>query len=164
MVTDSQVRMLMKLVNQEKLLKTAVAKAGMREKTAPKYRKSGKLPSQCEVVHDWRARPDPLDPDDWHWAEEVLRNNGGIEAKTLFKVLQREHLGKYWDGQLRTFQRRVKLWPALQGPGKEVLFPQVYESGEWCESDFTRMKSLGVTINGIPFDHMPYHFVLCYSN
>jgi hypothetical protein len=32
MVTDSQVRMLMKLVNQEKLLKTAAAKAGMGEK------------------------------------------------------------------------------------------------------------------------------------
>ena len=26
------------------------------------------------------------------------------------------------------------------------------------------MKPLGVTINGIPFDHMLYHFVLCYSN
>ena len=35
----------MKLVNQEKLLKTAAAKAGMSEKTARKYRKSGKLPS-----------------------------------------------------------------------------------------------------------------------
>jgi transposase len=164
MVTDNQVRMLMKLVNQEKLLKTAAAKAGMSEKTARKYRKSGKLPSQCKVVHDWRTRPDPLDPDDWHWAEEVLQNNDGIEAKTLFEVLQREHPGKYQDSQLRTFQRRVKLWRALKGPGNEVFFPQVYNPGEWCESDFTRMKSLGITINGIPFDHMLYHFVLCYSN
>jgi transposase len=164
MVTDNQVRMLMKLVNQEKLLKTAAAKAGMSEKTARKYRKSGKLPSQCKVVHDWRTRPDPLDPDDWRWAEEILENNDGIEAKTLFEVLQREHPGKYQDGQLRTFQRRVKLWRALEGPGNEVFFPQVYYPGEWCESDFTRMKPLGVTINGIPFDHMLYHFVLCYSN
>jgi hypothetical protein len=58
----------------------------------------------------------------------------------------------------------VKLWRALEGPGNEVFFPQVYYPGEWCESDFTRMKPLGVTINGIPFDHMLYHFVLCYSN
>ena len=43
MVTDSQVRMLMKLVNQEKLLKTAAVKAGMSEKTARKYRKSRSL-------------------------------------------------------------------------------------------------------------------------
>jgi transposase len=164
MVTDNQVRMLMKLVNQEKLLKTAAAKAGMSEKTARKYRKSGKLPSQCKVVHDWRTRPDPLDPDDWRWAEEILENNDGVEAKTLFEVLQREHPGKYQDGQLRTFQRRVKLWRALKGPGNEVFFPQIYYPGEWCESDFTRMKPLGVTINGIPFDHMLYHFVLCYSN
>ena len=73
MVTDSQVRILMKLVNQEKLLKTAAAKAGMSEKTARKYRKSGTLPSQCKVIHDWRTRTDPLDPDDWRWAEEMLR-------------------------------------------------------------------------------------------
>ena len=164
MVKDNQVRMLMKLVNQEKLLKTAAAKAGMSEKTARKYRKSGKLPSRCKVIHDWRTRSDPLDPDDWRWAEEILENNDGVEAKTLFEVLQREHPGKYQDGQLRTFQRRVKLWRALNGPGNEVFFPQVYYPGEWCESDFTRMKPLGVTINGIPFDHMLYHFVLCYSN
>jgi molybdenum-dependent DNA-binding transcriptional regulator ModE len=55
MVADNQVRMLMKLVNQEKLLKSAAAKAGMSEKTARKGRKSGKLPSQCKVVHDWRT-------------------------------------------------------------------------------------------------------------
>jgi transposase len=163
MVTDNQVRILMKLVNQEKLLKTAAAKAGMSEKTARKYRKSGKLPSQCKVIHDWRTRPDPLDPDDWRWAEEVLGNNDGIEAKTLLEVLQREHPGKYQDGQLRTFQRRVKLWRALKGPGNEVFFPQVYTPGEWCESDFTRMKSLSVTINGIVFDHMLYHFVFSES-
>jgi len=46
MVTDSHVRMLMRLVNQERLLKTAVTKAGMSEETARKYRKSGKGASQ----------------------------------------------------------------------------------------------------------------------
>jgi hypothetical protein len=58
MVTGNQVRMLMKLINQGKLLKTAAAKAGMSEKTARKYRKSGKLPSQCRVLHDCRTRSD----------------------------------------------------------------------------------------------------------
>ena len=164
MVTDNQVRILMKLVNQEDLLKTAAAKAGMSEKTARKYRRSVKLPSQCKAVHNWRTRPDPFDQDDWLWAEEILENNNGIEAKTLFKALQREHPGKYQDGQLRTFQRKVRIWRALKGPGKEIFFPQVYKPGQWCESDFTRMKPLGITINGIPFDHMLYHFVLCYSN
>ena len=131
MVTDNQVRILMKLVNQEKLLKTAAAKAGMSEKSARKYRKSGKLPSQCKVSHDWRTRQDPFDQDDWCWVEEVLESNDGIEAKTLFEVLQREHHGKYQDGQLRTFQRRVKLWRALKGSGNEVFLPQVYKPGQW---------------------------------
>jgi hypothetical protein len=87
-----------------------------------------------------------------------------LEAKTLFETLQREHPGKYQDGQLRTFQRRVKQWRALHGPANEVFFPQVYKPGQWCESDFTRMKKLGVTMNGLPFEHMLYHFVLCWSN
>ena len=164
MVTDNQVRILMKLIHQEQLLKTAAAKAGMSEKTARKYRQLGQLPSQCTVVHDWRTRSDPLAGEDWRWTEEILEANEGIEAKTLFEVLQRNHPGRYQDGQLRTFQRRVKLWRALKGPGNEVFFPQVYTPGEWCESDFTRMKPLGITINGVPFDHLFYHFVLCYSN
>ncbi len=38
MVKDEQVRNFMKLINQEKTLKLAAAKAGMSEKTARKYR------------------------------------------------------------------------------------------------------------------------------
>ena len=52
MVTDNQVRLLMKVINKEETLKTAAAKAGMSEKTAGKYRRSGTVPSQCKVVHD----------------------------------------------------------------------------------------------------------------
>lgn len=163
MVTDNQVRILMELINKEKTLKTAAAKASMSEKTARKYRRTGKLPSQCKAVHDWPTHDDAF-KSDWQWVEEFLKNNPGLEAKTLFEALQREKPGKYQDGQLRTFQRHVKLWRALQGPGHEVFFPQIYYPGQWCESDFTRMKDLNVTINGVPFDHMLYHSVLCWSN
>ena len=163
MVTDNQVRILMKLINQSKTLKTASAKAGMGEKTARKYRRLGQLPSQCKVIHDWLTHED-IFKDDWPWVEEFLNNNLGLEAKTLFEALQHEHPGKYQDYQLRTFQRRVKQWRALKGPGNEVFFPQDYKPGHWGESDFTRMKALGITINGVPFDHMLYHFVLCWSN
>ena len=163
MVKDGQVRMLMRLMNREKTLATAAAKAGMTEKTARKYRDLGKLPSQCGVLHDWKTREDAFE-EDWAWAEELLKNNPGLEAKTLFEALQREQPGRYQDGQLRTFQRRVKRWRALEGPGKEIFFAQVYAPGEWCESDFTHMGSLGVTIGGAPFRHLLYHFVLCWSN
>jgi len=39
MVTDEQVRILMKRINQEDSFQMAAAKAGMSEKTARKYRK-----------------------------------------------------------------------------------------------------------------------------
>jgi len=41
---------------------------------------------------------------------------------------------------------------------------QVHPLGRLCASDFTPMKSLGVTIGGQPFDHLVYHWVLTYSN
>jgi len=61
----------------------------MTDKTARKYRRLGKLPSQCRVVHDWKTREDVF-AEDWPWAEELLRDNPGLEAKTLFAALQRE--------------------------------------------------------------------------
>ena len=88
----------------------------------------------------------------------------GWEAKTLFADLQRRYPGRFPDGQLRTFQRRVKHWRAAHGPAKEVFFAQVHTPGRLCASDFTHMTDLRVTIDGQPFDHLIYHFVLTYSN
>lgn len=163
MVTDEQVKMLMTLINKEPSLAVAAAKAGMTQKTARKYRDLGQLPSQLAPPHPWRTRQDPFE-DDWPWVQGQLEINPGLEAKTLFEALQRHDSGKYQDGQLRSLQRRVKLWRATVGPAQEVFFPQVHPPGVLCASDFTHMGDLGVTIQGIPFDHMLYHFVLTYSN
>ena len=163
MVTDEQVRMLMTLIPRETSLAVAAAKAGMNEKTARKYRDVGRLSSQCAVKHHWRTREDPF-AQDWPWVLEQLKMNDGLEAKTLFEALQRLFPGKYQDGQVRTLQRRIKVWRATDGPGGEVFFPQVHHPGDLSESDFTRMSGLGVTIAGEPFEHMIYHFVLTYSN
>ena len=163
MVTDRQVRMLMKLIETEKTLATAAAKAGMDEKTARKYRRLGKLPSEVKVEYSWRTREDPF-AEVWQEVKEKLEINPGLEAKTLFEDLQRRYPGRFADGQLRTLQRRVKAWRALEGPPKEVFFPQVHKAGQLCQSDFTHMKSVGVTIQRQPFDHLIYHFVLTYSN
>ena len=149
MVTDKQVRRLFAMKNKVKYLYQLADKAGMSAKTAHKYLKSGALPSQCQTIHDWPTHPDAF-VQDWHWIEDFLKNNSGLESKSLFEALQREYPGKYQDGQLRTFQRRVKQWKALCGPGQEVFFPQIYYPGQWCESDFTRMKKLGITICGVP--------------
>lgn len=163
MVTDRQVRRLMELLGKGMSLTTAAAKADMDEKTARKYRSLGKLPHELRVDHFWRTREDPFD-DFWVGLEEKLEINPGLEAKTLFEDLQRRHPGRFSDGQLRTLQRRVKIWRALKGPPREVFFPQVHKPGELSQSDFTSMNALGVTIQRQPFDHLLYHFVLTYSN
>ncbi len=61
MVTDKQVRRLMKLIKEEKTLAVAAAKAGMDEKTARKWRNLGKLPSEVRQQHNWRTRKDPFE-------------------------------------------------------------------------------------------------------
>lgn len=163
MVTDQQVRRLLKLMRTEATGYIAAAKAGMDEKTARKYVKAGKLPSELKIEHTWRTRTDPFEA---HWEEvrEKLNDNPGLEAKTLFEDLQRRFPGAFPDGQLRTLQRRVKRWRALEGPSKETFFPQLHRPGELAESDYTHMGKLGITIGKQPFDHLIYHFVLTYSN
>ena len=60
MVTDQQVRKLMILIQTTSNLEEAANKAGMSPRTAQKYRKINKLPSECQPIHDWRTRPDPF--------------------------------------------------------------------------------------------------------
>jgi hypothetical protein len=163
MVTDKQVRRLQLEINKQKTKSLAAAKAGMDEKTARKYLKLRKLPSQLKEPRTYRTRQDPFE-EIWPEARSHLDLNPGLEAKTLFSHYQEQYPGKYSDGQLRSFQRKVKIWRALEGPGKEVYFPQEHHPGELSASDFTHMDSLGVTINREPFDHLVYHFVLSYSN
>jgi len=153
----------MELLGKGKNLCSSAAKADMDEKTARKYRDLNKLPSEIKADHTWRTREDPFD-EVWEGVKGKLKINPGLEAKTLFEDLQRRYPGAFADGQLRTFQRRVKTWRALEGSHKEVFFPQVHKPGELCQSDFTDMNALGVTILGKPFNHLIYHFVLTYSN
>jgi len=163
MVTDQQVRRLFKLIQSEKNFGIAAMKAGMDEKTARKYRKTGKLPSELKQENNWRTRKDPFG-DVWEGIKGMLSINPGLEGKTIFEDLQRKDPGRFADGQLRTLQRRIKNWRAIEGPAKEIFFAQIHKPGELCQSDFTHMDKLGVTIDGVPFDHMIYHFVLTYSN
>lgn len=141
----------------------AAAKTGMDPKTARKYRKAKKLPSEMKKPHTWQKRDDPFE-EVWPWCKEQLDINPSIYAKTLFDELQRRYPGKFQNGQLRTLQRRAKAWRATEGPAKEVYFAQKHEPGDLAASDFTHADELGVTIQGQPFDHLLYHFTLTYSN
>jgi len=164
MISDRQVRRVIELRQTEKTKALAADKAGMDVKTARKYVRMGKMPSEVQARHTWQTRKDPFG-EVWEAVRVRLEeSNGELEAKTLFEHLQRERPGAFSDGQLRTLQRRIKRWRALEGPAQEVFFPQVYYPGVLCESDFTHMESLGITIGGSRFEHLVYHLVLPYSN
>lgn len=163
MVKDQQVRRLRMLIKKEKTQVIAASKAGMDDKTARKYIRSGQLTSECRKERTWQTREDWFS-EDWESIKQMLEINPGLEAKTIFECLQREKPGKFSDGQLRTLQRKIKIWRATQGDCKEVFFDQVHHPGRLCASDYTNMNQLGITIAGERFDHLVYHFVLTYSN
>ena len=55
MLTDHQVRKLMKLLTAGEPLEVAAMRAGMDPKSARRYREAGRLPSEIGVPHTWRT-------------------------------------------------------------------------------------------------------------
>lgn len=141
----------------------AAARAGMSVRTARKYEQLGLLPSQVTQPRTHRTRPNPFDAD-WPWVVAQLERDPALQAKTLFEALCAEHPGRYQPVQLRTLQRHIATWRATSGPAKDVTFEQVHSAGRLGQSDFTHMEDLQVTLAGLPFPHLLYHFVLTYSN
>ena len=135
----------------------------MDPKTARRYLKANRLPSELSKERHWRTREDAFS-EVWDQVRQQIEETPGLEAKTLFEWLQREHPGRFSDGQIRTLQRRIKVWRATEGPAQEVYFGQKHEPGKLCASDFTHMTELGITIQGQTLAHLVYHFVLTYSN
>jgi hypothetical protein len=162
-VKDAQVKGLFKSMSEGKPLYASAQKADICENTARKYVQSQRFPSELNAPHRWRTRSDPF-KDVWPRVEAILADEPRFEAKSAFEWLQREYPGKFPDTQLRTLQRRFRHWHATKGNAKEVFFDQDHTPGYLGESDFTWMSDLGITITGIPFDHMVYHFVLTWSN
>lgn len=164
MVTDAQVRLLRRKRMEGKTQVAAAAAAGMSERSARAWA-DGALPSQTKRDRDWRTREDPFGE---VWSSEVepllmADVDGGLEAKTVFAELQRRHPDRFEAGQLRTLQRRFREWRAQQGPPKEVFFPQLHTPGRMGALDFTHATELGVTIAGVAFVHMFFHFVMPFS-
>ena len=153
----------MSLLKQGIVQATAAAKAGMSERTARKYAHSGAIPSEAKKPHAWRTRVDPY-VEVWPEIEALLRQDAGLQAKTVWAELNQRHAGRFSAGQLRTLQRRFLAWRVKSGPNCEVFFPQTHVPGEQGQSDFTDMRELEVVIAGEKFAHLLYHFVLTYSN
>ena len=128
MVTDQQIRRLVSM-NEKETLYRAADKAGMSEKTARKYIKLKKIPSEVKVDHSWKTREDAF-KDIWPSIKSMLEVNSGLEATVILPYLQKEYKGKFQDSQLRTLQRRIKEWRVIEGPEKEVMFEQQHVPGE----------------------------------
>jgi len=149
---------------KDKSQELAAAKAGISERSAQRIESSTtvSMPSQVPRRY-WRARPDPFIE---VWDAEVvplLTNAPKLMAVTLLRKLQDDHPDCYPDSMLRTLQRHVRQWRALEGPAKEVFFPQDHPPGHRGLSDFTAMGDLRITIAKAPFAHILYHFVLAFS-
>ena len=160
-ITDRQVHLYM-TKRKDHTQEVAAAKAGMSVRTARRVSKAAELPSQ-KPEREWRTRTNPFAD---VWDSEIvplLRCSPKLKAITLLRKLQEDHADRFPDGMRRTLERHVSQWRALEGPSKEVFFPQTYQPGVRGLSDFTHMEKLGVTIAGVAFGHMLYHFVLAFS-
>jgi len=153
----------MEMIEQGKTQVTAAAIAGFDVKTGRKYSMQKTIPSSKRKRRSWRTRKDPFIAI-WPEACEFLAEECRLEGRVLFEYFQKKYPGKFEDNQLRTFQRKLKIWRAENGPAKEVFFTQDHFPGKLCASDFTHMTELGITIGGKLFKHLVYHFVLTYSN
>lgn len=162
--TDQQVKRYRRLRREGKSQELAAAMAGMTAKTARKY-EVGPLPSHFKKPRTWRTRKDPFAK---HWesvAEPLLKadRDRTLQATTVLDEFVRVDPDLYDDSLLRSLQRRIREWRALQGPNKEVFFPQEHPPGFEAQLDFTHATELGVTIGGEPLKHLFFELILNYS-
>jgi transcriptional regulator with XRE-family HTH domain len=168
-ITNAQVKLYMKYRNELGLLQEAsAAKSGISPRSARTIERGqhhAQIPSK---VRAYKTRFSPLD---LVWESELiplLKKDFDLQAKTLFLHLERTHQNEFGDpiykeSMLRTLQRRVALWKALNGKEKEIMFPQEHFPGQQGLSDFTHFDTAEIIISGKPFKHMFYHFRLVYS-
>ena len=149
---------------ERKTQQTSAAMAGMSIRSAQKWQ-CGPLPSETGQERWWRTRTDPFGG---VWEEEILpllqgEAAGRLRATTIIEWLEDKFPGRFSASQLRTMQRRLQDWRALNGPDQEVYFPQEHPPGREAQIDFTHCNSLGVTIGGRPYRHLLFQLVLSHS-
>src|SRR3990172_6429300 len=111
--TDAQVWLLMKERSNGKTQQQAAVKVNLRSrKTVQKYEQLGQLPSELKDARSYRTRPDPFEQD-WAEVEAKLAVAPELEAKAVFEWLCERDGSQYQEGQLRSLQRRISNWRAL---------------------------------------------------
>jgi hypothetical protein len=162
MIKDRQVILLRETMEKYKNQKIAAAKSGMSERSARKYLKEEELPSSLKKEREWRTRTSDIE-EVWSEAEALLRRAPKLNAPMILSHLKEKHPEKIMQAHLRSLQRRMQQWRSLEGPDQEVIFPQDIKPGRQSQSDYTHMDSLGITIQGMSFPHLLYHFMMPYS-
>lgn len=163
MIKETQYRKLLKVFNGSGEISMSSLKSGMTRKTGSKYLKGGKSPLEIKKPHNWRTRQDPF-IDVKEEVEAMLDNADDLEALTIFEHLQEKYPGKFQDGQLRTLERRIRVWKIENKNSNLLSIPQIHLPGKLMELDWTSMNQLKITINGVLFKHLLCHTVLTYSN
>ena len=161
--TNAQIRIVMKERKRGRTQQQAAAKANLKSRqTVAKYEKRGQLPSELKRHRNYRTREDAF-AQDWATIEQMLTTSPEFDAKTLFEWLCEKQPGRYQEGQLRTFQRRVSHW-RVENKSQIATLEQVRRPGEQLQTDGTWLTELGVTIQGVPYAGLLMHSVLPYSN
>ncbi len=140
---------------------TSAAKSGISERSGRRI-ENGRLVPKTKSRH-WKTRTSLLEK---AWESELtllLEQMPHLLPMTLLEHLQEKYPGEYPDSLLRTLQRKVKKWKAVNGESKAVVFRQTHEPGRQGLSDFTQLKDIKITIAGQPFNHLLYHFRLAFS-
>ena len=161
-ITDQQIRLYMNERKQGHTQIAAAAKAAIAERTARRI-DTGQLTTEVTEKRHWRTRKDPLTD---VWAQvlvPLLENNPALLPATLFDYLCDNYPGRYDNKILRTLQRRIKSWKAKYGPAKDVMFRQIKVPGRLGLSDFTWLKDATITLDGVVFKHLLYHYRLAFS-
>jgi transposase len=138
----------------------AAAKSGISARSGRRMEKEER--PAAPKPRGWRTRNDPLSA---VWESELvplLERESDLTGLTLLEYLEDHHPGRYDASVLRTLQRRVKQWKALEGPAQDVMFRQQAEAGLLGLSDFTHPDET-ITVGGQPFAHLLYQFRLAYS-
>lgn len=114
-------------------------------------------------VRTWATRKNPFAE---VWDSDIvplLTKNTALDASFILEQLQLKYPDKYPDNQLRTLQRHVKKYKAIYGNDKAVIFRQNHYPAQMGISDFTELTEVKITIKGVEFKHLLYHFRLVYS-
>lgn len=159
-ITSNQAEIYMSNRNNGKTQAMAAAKAGFTARSGHDI-EHNKRPKKQEP-RQWKTRVDPFSE---VWESEVvpMLKQGIYEATFVLNELQKKYLNKFSDSHLRSLQRKLKKWKALFGKEQEVMFRQLHEPGKLGISDFTHLRDVAITLNGVPFEHILYHFRLPYS-